>query len=56
MQEKINRINNNLYEDDPNKYKKIVKSEAYSFMSDCRTARAGWRRTCSRPQAGRCTP
>ena len=34
MQEKINRINNNLYEDDPNKYKKIVKSEAYSFMSD----------------------
>ena len=34
MQEKINRINNNLYEEDPNKYKKIVKSEAYSFMSD----------------------
>jgi hypothetical protein len=38
MQEKISRFknnnNNNLYEDDPNKYKKIVKSEAYNFMSD----------------------
>ena len=35
MNEKLMRLNNNLYEDDdPSKYVKKIKSEAYSFVDD----------------------